>query len=275
MAKLTADQVKDIVAHRPPGTTPEGIIAGLRESGHQLEGYDSTSTTVPQLATMPTPFQMLKNRAVAALPTLGGLAGGLIGGAAGLPEAGVGAFPMGVAGAALGGTIGKAAQGLITGNRSDPFLAGAGQGALEATGQLGGRLAGRIGRSFIPKIVTFQKAPIPPVPSMILDEYGKPFMVGGSEGPIVTFTKGATKSAGHAADLAIDVASHAMGPGGLLLRPAVKGLKGKLGSLGSPVGSFLTSTRFQHFARHFPRAAAALYQTVTYDPAPPDATASP
>src|SRR6266850_6371889 len=107
MAYLSRDQVRQIIAKAPPGTSPAGIVAGLRASGHQLEGYDSG----PQLMATPSPYQRLKNRAVASLPTIGGLSGGLIGS--------VGGPALAIAGAGLGGTIGKTATNLISGQRSD------------------------------------------------------------------------------------------------------------------------------------------------------------
>lgn len=42
MAHITKDKVKEIIANSPPGTTPEGIVASLRERGHTLEGYPGT-----------------------------------------------------------------------------------------------------------------------------------------------------------------------------------------------------------------------------------------
>ena len=39
MAFLSKDKVKEILAGAPEGTTPEGIVAGLRQQGHVLEGY--------------------------------------------------------------------------------------------------------------------------------------------------------------------------------------------------------------------------------------------
>lgn len=39
MAYLLKREVEDIIKKAPPGTTPEGVVAALREQGHQLEGY--------------------------------------------------------------------------------------------------------------------------------------------------------------------------------------------------------------------------------------------
>lgn len=36
---LTKDKVREILKNAPPGTTPVGIISGLRERGYELEGY--------------------------------------------------------------------------------------------------------------------------------------------------------------------------------------------------------------------------------------------
>jgi len=42
MLYLNKDQVKKIILNAPTGTTPEGIVAGLRQKGYALEGYDET-----------------------------------------------------------------------------------------------------------------------------------------------------------------------------------------------------------------------------------------
>lgn len=39
MAYLLKKEVEDIIKKAPAGTTPEGIVAALRQQGHQLEGY--------------------------------------------------------------------------------------------------------------------------------------------------------------------------------------------------------------------------------------------
>lgn len=41
MVYLTRDKVRQIIEDRPPGTTPEGIVAGLRSRGHVLQGHPS------------------------------------------------------------------------------------------------------------------------------------------------------------------------------------------------------------------------------------------
>jgi len=108
------------------------------------------------------------------------------------------------------------------------------------------------------------------VPSMILNEFGKPFMI---PGQTVTFQKGATKGAKHVADMALDLASHAAGPGGAFIRPAMRGLHGKISGRGAPVGTWLASPLGKNFAIHFPRAVAAIYQTLRYEDQP-DSTAA-
>ena len=52
MAYITKQKLIEIINNRPPGTTPEGIIAGLKEKGHQLEDYPETgkSTTITDMA---------------------------------------------------------------------------------------------------------------------------------------------------------------------------------------------------------------------------------
>lgn len=47
MAYLTKKKVKEIIQKAPKGTSPEGIIAGLRARGHQLEGYEQSSAEIP------------------------------------------------------------------------------------------------------------------------------------------------------------------------------------------------------------------------------------
>lgn len=39
MAYLRKTEIEEIIKNAPPGTTPAGIVAALREQGHQLEGY--------------------------------------------------------------------------------------------------------------------------------------------------------------------------------------------------------------------------------------------
>lgn len=176
-------------------------------------------------------------------------------------------------GAGLGGSLGEFTKELGAKQPLSPVAIasqGGQQAALEGLGQIGGKIAGRIGRSFIPPTVTFTK---PDVPSVILNEFGKPFML---PGQTVTFQKGATKGAGHAADMAMDLASHAMGlgPAGALARPAMRGLRGKMTGLGAPLGTWLAGPQAKFFAQHFPRAASALYRLATYEDQP-DSTAGP
>lgn len=260
MAYLTKEQVRQIIAKRPPGTTPEGIVSALRET-HRLEGYDSlaaASSGPGELRVTPSMGQMALNQGVAQLPTIMGITGGLLG------------APMGPA-----GSVGMAALGGIIGNRGRAFLthqpppkniaAGAEQGLYEMGGLALGGMANRMGAPLIRKTVRFQRAERP---SVILNEFGKPFMV---EGAQVEFQKQAPKGAKHAADIAMDVASHAMGPGGALARPLMRGVRGKAARGASAFGSWMTGPRFQIFARQFPRAAQALYQLMATEE--PDATA--
>ncbi len=39
MAKLSREKVREIISNAPEGTTPGGIVAALRQQGHELEGY--------------------------------------------------------------------------------------------------------------------------------------------------------------------------------------------------------------------------------------------
>ena len=50
MANLSKQQVVEILKNAPTGTTPEGIVAALREEGHQLEGYEETDALTPMTA---------------------------------------------------------------------------------------------------------------------------------------------------------------------------------------------------------------------------------
>lgn len=112
MAALTKQQVKDIIAKAPPGTSPAGIVAALRAEGHTLEGYPSDTTAAapaPQvsqnpnrspLADMPLAPGVLPNEITPAtvVPQLGSIAG-LAGNMAG-----------GTPGATIGGLLGGGAQ---------------------------------------------------------------------------------------------------------------------------------------------------------------------
>ncbi len=69
MAKLTKQQVMDIVSKRPQGTSPEGVIAALRAQGHQLEGYPSQAE--PK---QPGALQRVVASQVHQLPIYGGVA---------------------------------------------------------------------------------------------------------------------------------------------------------------------------------------------------------
>jgi SepF-like predicted cell division protein (DUF552 family) len=42
---LSKDRVKEIIQKAPPGTSPAGIIAGLRQKGYQMEGYPTQEPT--------------------------------------------------------------------------------------------------------------------------------------------------------------------------------------------------------------------------------------
>lgn len=45
MANLSKDQVRQILSDAPEGTSPEGIISGLRAKGHVLEGFQASAPT--------------------------------------------------------------------------------------------------------------------------------------------------------------------------------------------------------------------------------------
>lgn len=46
MAYLTRKQIEQIIANAPQGTSPEGIVAALRQQGHQLEGYQPSAADI-------------------------------------------------------------------------------------------------------------------------------------------------------------------------------------------------------------------------------------
>lgn len=88
MANLTKEQIKQIIINRPEGTTPEGIIAGLRERGHNLEGYTEKTkqSTLSKVGgflkeTLNLPETILTTTAETFGRTIGGLSEG------GLPSA--------------------------------------------------------------------------------------------------------------------------------------------------------------------------------------------
>jgi len=47
MANLTREQVAEIIKNAPAGTSPAGIIAGLRQQGHTLEGFAEVQQVQP------------------------------------------------------------------------------------------------------------------------------------------------------------------------------------------------------------------------------------
>lgn len=50
MANLSKEKVKEIIRNAPEGTSPAGIIAGLRQKGHTLEGYPTEAKQTPTTA---------------------------------------------------------------------------------------------------------------------------------------------------------------------------------------------------------------------------------
>lgn len=127
MAALSQSDVRAIVAKAPPGTSPEGIIAALREQGHTLAGYGSAAAPVPSPGAHTPDWRA---NALAMLPAAGATAGGVLGGLAGLPEGGVGAIP----GAVIGGGLG-AASGRVLENAGRKMMGlAANQGMVERMG---------------------------------------------------------------------------------------------------------------------------------------------
>lgn len=153
MANLSRDQVKDIIAKAPKGTSPAGIVSALRAQGHQLEGYPvtgppaqssggplSSPSTTPQ-----APPQDMVQRLTSFLQPAGGMLGGGVGGLLGAEAGGIGAFPGAVAGAGLGGAAGAGLRDLIlsaTGHQTNPLGMVQG-GGTEAAMQLAGEGIGK------------------------------------------------------------------------------------------------------------------------------------
>ena len=52
MTYITKQELKKIIDNRPLGTTPEGIVSGLRQRGNQLEGYQETPEEKVQKKTL-------------------------------------------------------------------------------------------------------------------------------------------------------------------------------------------------------------------------------
>jgi hypothetical protein len=144
MATLTKEQVRQIIANAPAGTSPEGIVAALRET-HQLEGYDSASP-MPGLqapgsqASLYSPSQSIDFSGL--IPAAGGAVGGTAGFFLGGP-------PGAYQGAVLGGAGGEGIRQAVL--KQKPSLRrmaheGAVQGLFEIGGQglsAGARVAGK------------------------------------------------------------------------------------------------------------------------------------
>jgi hypothetical protein len=246
-------------------TTPDGVRHAFPDDAtpDEMNAALNAQYGAPKLNAMPSPSQRMRNRTLAFLPTAGGAVGGLAGSAF-TPEVG----PLGpIGGAALGGAAGKSLQTAFLGRPASPSELGGSalaQGTQEAVGLGAGALAGKFGRGIARKAVSFQRAP---KASVILNEFGRPFMV---EGKTVAFNKAVPKQAGHAADMAVDLATHSLGPGGVLIRPMLRsrGVRAGIASMASGLGGFIGSRGFQNFARQFPRAAMALKQLATYEDQP-------
>ena len=125
MATFTKQQIKELVAKAPKGTTPEGIVAALRESGHTLEGY-------PTPAQEPGGFQKALQTGVSLLPAAMGTAGeyggaalgGLLGAAAGAPTGPgeLATIPAGIYGGRVAGASAGAATGKFLQNALGPAV---------------------------------------------------------------------------------------------------------------------------------------------------------
>lgn len=111
--RVTMSEFRGLMAKAPAGTTPEGILAGLKQNGYEIEGYpDTTSTGAPVAGTagreaVPA-WKALAGRGLELLPPALATAGGIIGGGGGtLLEPGGGTFLGGLAGAGVGAATGR------------------------------------------------------------------------------------------------------------------------------------------------------------------------
>jgi hypothetical protein len=152
MDTLTKDQVRQILANAPPGTSPEGIIAALRET-HQLEGY-GTQPTLNAPGSQASPYAPSQNIDLPGqLPALGGMVGSAIGAPLGPPGM--------LWGAGLGGAVGRAGELAIKRKPITPLNlahAGAAQGLLEAGGLGLGAGASGLSKSFMEKALSVSPA---------------------------------------------------------------------------------------------------------------------
>lgn len=181
MAFLSKDRVRQIIQTRPNGTTPEGIVAALREQGHQLEGYANQPPPQGFFGNVADRFRRsfgtaeeqagrqevkglseglgaaikdipgdIADIAGPALPAIGGVVGSIIGASAGIPS-GPGAIATGVAGGATGaaiGEVGRQAAGRLLGMRQGETITEEAkrigkEAAIGAASELGGQAIAR------------------------------------------------------------------------------------------------------------------------------------
>lgn len=113
MANLSKLQVSGIIKNAPEGTSPEGIIRELINSGHTLEGYNPTKqgpAPEPQMSTMGAALQAGKETLQEDVPYLGKVAQAIRSDIPGAiaEKAGAAGFPK--LGAAAGTAIGTAGE---------------------------------------------------------------------------------------------------------------------------------------------------------------------
>lgn len=185
MAKLSRQEVLGLINQAPEGTSPEGIVAALREAGHQLEGYpDTLATSLPPGVAPPGEMfgpEATFRRTLRAAPFAAGLAGGMVGGpvgaglAGGATQAVIEASPYGgprtgarvplmlpglppleglqVPAEALGRV--EQAAGLQAGLELPGLALGA---ASRVLGRFGGRLRGRTAQKAVEKVQAVARA---------------------------------------------------------------------------------------------------------------------
>lgn len=181
----------------------------------EAEARSAIGAYTPSQSKPTAPQPSLTDRAVDALPMLGGAAGGIIGGIGGTAFGmGIGGAPGAIGGATLGGGAGEAAKQLINRARgkaapgsmteaaADIGMEGATQGAMEA----GGRVVGAGLRAAAPRLARIAINPIESVERKYPDIAQTYLKVGRLMGRSGVGAVGAKESAQQAADLASQAA---------------------------------------------------------------------
>lgn len=181
---------------------PDGRVVhfpdGMNEQ--QIASEVTKLSAPPAAAAPPAPARTWTDTAVDALPTLGGLAGGVIGGAGGtVLGMGVGGVPGAVGGAALGGGFGESVKQLVNrvrGAEAPATMGGAaanigGAGAVQGAGELAGIGAAKVIRPVAKGLYGLSLRPV----KALRDKYGLGQLVeSGFANRIMPTAGGATKA---------------------------------------------------------------------------------